>query len=74
MVTMLESSSYEEVDLWNEEGNDFLQLRNTVLGAEYTTRPYMSLWLRRYTSLLTVIVDTKLEVDVTEEQKRGDDH
>ena len=61
----------EVVDLRNEEGNILLILRDTVLGAESTTRPYMSLGLRRSTHLLAVILGKKLGVDVTEEKKRG---
>jgi hypothetical protein len=33
----------EAVKLWNGEGNILLLLRDTVLGAECTTSPYMSL-------------------------------
>jgi hypothetical protein len=33
----------ESVELWNEEGSSLLLLRDTVLGAESTTSPYMRL-------------------------------
>jgi hypothetical protein len=59
-------SLMEAVKLRNEEGSTLLLLRDTVLGAESTTSPYMSLGRRRRTALLTVILGKKLGVDVTE--------
>ena len=57
--------------MWNGDGCVLLLLRDTVLGAESTTRPYMNLGLRRWTSLLIVTLGKKFGVDVTEKQKRG---
>ena len=55
----------------NNNGSSPLMMRDTVLGVESTTRPYLNLLLRRYTSLLTGILGKKIGVDVTEEQNRG---
>ncbi len=52
----------EAVELRNEEGSILLLLRDTVLGAESTTSPYVSLGLRRLTTLLTVILGRSLEL------------
>jgi hypothetical protein len=48
----------ESVNLWDEEGNSLLILRDTVLTTESTTSPNIDLWLRRYTFLLTVVSTT----------------
>jgi hypothetical protein len=64
-------SLMEAVELRNNECRVLLLLRGTVLGAESIIRPYMSLCLRRRTSLLTIVLGEKLGVHVTEEQKRG---
>jgi hypothetical protein len=61
----------EAVELRNVEWRVLLLSRGTVLGAESIIRPYMSLCLRRRTSLLTIVLGERLGVDVTEEQKRG---
>jgi hypothetical protein len=61
----------EAVELRKEERSIHLLLRDTVLGAESTTSPYMNLGQRRRTALRTVILGQKVGVDVTEEQKRG---
>jgi hypothetical protein len=47
-------------------------LRHTILGTKNSksiTRSYIGVWLRRLTSLLTVTVDEKFGVYVTEEPK-----
>ncbi len=57
--------------MWNGERRGPPPAENTVLGVESSARPYMHLWLRRSTGLLTPIVSEKIGVDVTEGQKWG---
>jgi hypothetical protein len=61
----------EAVEIQKRETCVILMMRDTVLGAESIIRPYMILYLRQHTSLLTVVLREKFGVDVTEEHKRG---
>ncbi len=70
------ASLMEAVELRNNECRVLLLLRGTVLGAESIIRPYMSLCLRRRTSLLTIVLGEKLGVHFMSRRSRSgdDDH
>ncbi len=46
-------------------------LRDTILGAQSSTRSYVTLWLRWRTGLLAVVLWNQNRVDITKKQKQG---
>ena len=64
----------EVVEFRNEEGSILLLLRDTVLGAESTTSPYMSLGLRRTQTSLQLYWVRRLEWMSRRNRSGDDDH